>query len=298
MVHDLAHFELPHFPGWKVAMAGVIMQRALQRATRVLVPSRTTEAAVASRFPAVVPKLRTILAGVDPAWGDPPADAAAAEPLRPYLLCVGNRKPHKNFALAVEVLARLRRVRPELRLVIAGRGDEDRAEVRGRAERLRVGDAVVELGGVSDERLRALYAGAECLLFPSRYEGWGLPVLEAMAARAPVVASDCASIPEAVGDAGVLVGPDDAEGMAAAVARMWSEPAFRAALVARGRKRAAAFRWEETAARTVDLLWEVANAAPGRRPAFPVDVPEPPRVRDAPSTVQPTEHPVAGGHGY
>lgn len=260
MVHDLAHFSLPYFPRWKVALAGTILDRAVQRATRILVPSRTTEAAVSARFPQAASRIRTIVGGVGPEWALPPVVPPSTEPLRPYLLCVGNRKPHKNFATAVEVLARLRRTRPELRLVIAGRGNEDVDQVRERARACGVDEAVVELGGVPDERLRALYAGAECLLFPSLYEGWGLPVLEAMAAGAPVVASNRASLPEAVGDAGVLADPADAGAMAAAVERMWHEPAFREELVRRGRARAARFRWDDTAAATVDLLWEVANA--------------------------------------
>ena len=264
-VQDLAHFSLPYFPRWKVALGAVILKRAVARAGRVLVPSRATADALVARFPWAAAKVEAVPYGVDGRWAEPvrqlPADV---QELRPFLLCVGNRKPHKNHVAAVEALALLRRSTPELRLVIVGSGDEDTREVRARAAALGVGGAMVEMQGVSDARLRALYAGAECLLFPSLFEGWGLPVLEAMSAGAPVVASDAASIPEVVGDAGIVVDARDASALASAVERIRSEPGLRERLASRGRAHAAGFRWEDTAARTADLLWSVA-APPGTR---------------------------------
>jgi glycosyltransferase involved in cell wall biosynthesis len=238
------------------------------RAGRVLVPSRATADALVARYPWVAAKVEAVPYGVDPRWAEPvgplPAEVAA---LRPFVLCVGNRKLHKNHVAAVEALALLRRGAPDLRLVIVGHGDDDAGVVRARAEALGVAHAVVELEGVPDARLRALYAGAECFLFPSLFEGWGLPVLEAMSAGAPVVASDRASIPEVVGDAGIIVDPHDPAAMASAVMRIRGEPGLRERLASRGRAHAASFRWDDTAARTAELLWSVA--AP---PAAPVEI--------------------------
>src|SRR5690606_30622115 len=127
------------------------------------------------------------------------------------------------------------------------------------AAALGVGDAIVDLGEVDDAELRRLYDRCEALLFPSLYEGFGLPALEAMACGAVVVASDRGSLPEVVGDGGVLVGARDSAAMAAAVRRLHDGPALRADLVARARARASEFSWEVAARRTVDVLHRAAT---------------------------------------
>jgi alpha-1,3-rhamnosyl/mannosyltransferase len=258
VVHDLSHFTLAHFPAWKVALAGAVLRQTVKRAARVVVPSLSTRDALLERFPWAAPRVRVVSEGVDPSWAAP-AGPLPAGVEGPYLLCVGNRKLHKNLVTAVEVLHRVRPVHPGMRLVLAGGGGEDSDAVRERVEALGVREAVVELRGVDDEGLRALYAGAACFLFPSLTEGFGLPVLEAMAAGAPVVASSRTSIPEVVGDAGILAGPHDVEALAAGVLRCLDDPAFRAALVERGRARAAGFRWDVAAGEIADLLCEVAG---------------------------------------
>jgi glycosyltransferase involved in cell wall biosynthesis len=142
--------------------------------------------------------------------------------------------------------------------VLVGRAYDGVGEVRRRAEGLSVQNSLVELPAVDDRTLRALYGGCTALLFPSLYEGFGLPVLEAMACGAPVVASNRASVPEVVGDAGLLTDPDDYAGMAAGVQQLIENPALRGELIQRGHTRVAGFSWEAAAQRTVDLLCEVA----------------------------------------
>lgn len=263
-VQDLSHFKLPEqFPRWKRMLASRVLERAVRRASRVVVTSRWTRGDLVERHPEVAEKLEVIPLGVNPfrAPGDPPsrrvAEAAAAGP---FLLCVGNRKPHKNLEAAVETLVRVRRSLPAARLVVAGEDFGEDGGVRDRARQHGVEEAVVWFGHASDAELAHLYQSAGCLLFPSLYEGFGLPPLEAMAAGLPVVASDRASVPEVVGNAAAVVGPHDWDAMAAAAARLLSDTAHRAAMVERGRERAAHFRWEETAARVADLLWEVSAA--------------------------------------
>lgn len=264
-VHDLIHFKVPEaFAAWRRAAAGVLLRRAATAAARVIAVSEATRRDLVERIPAVGGRAVVIPNGVAPFFGAARDEAAGAEIAGPYLLCVGNRKPHKNLEGAVEVLARLAPARPELRLVIVGEVYPGWNAVLARAESLGVRERVVELSGVDDARLRALYAGCEALLFLSLYEGFGLPVLEAMAAGAPVVASSRSCIPEVVGDAGVLVDPRDPAAAAAAVLRLSADPAHRAELVRRGRTRAAGFTWERAGRATMDLLHEVATrgAAP------------------------------------
>ncbi|HID89280.1 MAG TPA: glycosyltransferase family 1 protein, partial [Anaerolineae bacterium] len=115
------------------------------------------------------------------------------------------------------------------------------------------------IGWVAEEDKPALYRGAVAFLFPSRYEGFGLPPLEALACGTPVVGSDAASLPEVVGDAGVLVDPDDAEGMAGAVIQLAEDPAFHAELRRRALAQAAHFSWERTAHATLEAYRAAAK---------------------------------------
>lgn len=268
-VQDLGHLILrDQFPGWKRAIAGRVLARAVRRASRVTVTSGFTRAGLAERHPAIAGKVVQIPLGVNPfvpAAGLPAERVAEITRWEPFLLCVGNRKPHKNLEAAVECLHRVRRFRPGTRLVLVGEDFGEDAGVRERVRSLGLESAVVWFGRATDGELSLLYGRAVCLLFPSYFEGFGLPPLEAMAAGLPVVASDRASIPEVVGDAAAVVAPDDWDGMAAAVAGLMDSPARREDAIRRGRARAAAFRWDTTAALTCDLLWEVAGSA-GRLP--------------------------------
>jgi glycosyltransferase involved in cell wall biosynthesis len=267
-VHDLIHFKVPEaFAAWRRAAAGVLLHRGVTAAARVIAVSDATRRDLVERIPSAAGKVVVVPNGVtrffgEGAGGGPSVGAGIGGP---YLLCVGNRKPHKNLEGAVETLARLAAARPELRLVVVGEVYPGWSAVLERAEALGVRGRIVELSGVDDARLRALYAGCEALLFLSLYEGFGLPVLEAMAAGAPVVASDRSSIPEVVGDAGLLVDPRDPAAAAAAVLRLAADPAFRAERVRRGRARAAQFTWERAGRETADILNRVAAQRPAPR---------------------------------
>lgn len=258
-VHDLTHFRMAGlFSRGRRIAAGMLLRRVTTDAERILVPSKATAHDLGQRLPRTAAKTRVIPEGVDSSFWFPVRGETSAPP---YLLCVGNRKPHKNLAAAVEVLARLRAEDPALRLLLVGRRFAGGDRVDERARRLGVQDAVIEVEDASDERLRALYGGAEAFLFPSLHEGFGLPPLEAMACGTPVIASNRSSIPEVVGDAGVLLDPGDVVGMAAAVLRLRADPAWRCSLVERGRRRAESLTWERCAGRTVDALYRVASVS-------------------------------------
>jgi glycosyltransferase involved in cell wall biosynthesis len=170
----------------------------------------------------------------------------------PTLLQVGHSDFYKNVEGCLEVLARIRRGGLDARLVHAG------APLRpshfALAERLEVRDAVDDRGLVGDEELEDLYAAADVLLFPSLYEGFGWPPLEAMARRLPVICSTAGSLPEVLGDAALTADPHDHAALAAHVAAVLGDPGKADSLRHRGLVRASLFRWEETA-RRMELLY-------------------------------------------
>lgn len=171
-----------------------------------------------------------------------------------YFLAVGTLEPRKNLATVVSAFSRLapnaRRATP---LVIAGMSGWGRDRVPASlAAMLDAGEARL-LGYVGQEKLPALYSGARLFLYPSLYEGFGLPPLEAMACGVPVVASRAASLPEVVGDAGVLVEPRDEAAIANAMQRALEDAAWRNGLGQRGLERARAFTWRRCAEQTFDI---------------------------------------------
>jgi glycosyltransferase involved in cell wall biosynthesis len=265
VVQDLIHFRVDSvFPAWKRALAAVVLAAAVRGATRLIVPSESTRRDLLDRHGEAADRLTVIPLGVHRDFATGPASPTIGgrdvSSWTPYLLCVGNRKPHKNLVVAVEEFARAAADRPELRLIIVGRSFGD-VSVADRAQALGVGAAVIEIDEVTDAELRALYANAEALLFPSLYEGFGLPILEAMSFGLPVVASDRASVPEVVGEAGLIVNPDERGAMADAVGRLSREPGLRARLTEAGLRRAAELTWEAAAARTAEVLLEVAHTS-------------------------------------
>jgi alpha-1,3-rhamnosyl/mannosyltransferase len=187
--------------------------------------------------------------------------AAYALPGR-YVLYFGSNKPHKNVPRLVEAFAGLinrdqrvgtRDWRSEVGLVIAGHWDGRYSEAKQTVERLNLKDAVRFIGPVKDADLPALYGSAEVFVFPSHYEGFGLPVLEAMACGAPVICGNRSSLPEVAGDAALLCNPDDTAAWAQALEQVIADRVLRETLRARSLTRAAAFTWERVAVQTSDL---------------------------------------------
>jgi glycosyltransferase involved in cell wall biosynthesis len=171
----------------------------------------------------------------------------------PYVLCLASNKPHKNLALLVRAWQILvtRGLTAGARLVIAGHWDPHFPQARELAEQLGLIGQVHFAGPISEADLPAVLAGAQVFVFPSLYEGFGLPVLEAMACGAPVICSNTSSLPEVAGDAGVLVDPHDANAIAAAIDRVLCDASLRSELRQRSLARAAAFTWKRTAAQTL-----------------------------------------------
>jgi glycosyltransferase involved in cell wall biosynthesis/GT2 family glycosyltransferase len=190
-----------------------------------------------------------------------------------YLLCVGNLMPHKNLGVALRALARLRRdadgPRPQLALI--GHGDPQAV-----LKLLPAGtppESVVPLGYLPDDEVALAYRGAAAFIFPSRYEGFGLPLFEAMASGVPVAYADAASLPEAAGIAGLPFPADDDAALAALLRRLLTDDALRGRQVALGLMRAAAFSWAACAQNVYDALHEASGMAPLRLPKVTVVTP-------------------------
>jgi glycosyltransferase involved in cell wall biosynthesis len=264
-VHDLAMARLPETFGRRRARYKAVMTRlAVSRAVLAIADSAATKDDLVALLGADPATVRVVPLGVEPrfaAAGEADAaDAATALGLAaPYLLYVGRLEPRKNLPVLVDAYAAARRRHGvTASLVLAGSPGWLDEDLPGRAAAAGVGEHVRLIGHVADRLLPGLLHGAVAVAYPSRYEGFGLPVLEAMAAGSPVVTSTVSSLPEVAGDATLLVDPDDTDGLAEALGRLAGDEALRARLSSAGRARAATFTWERTAAETVAVYLEAA----------------------------------------
>jgi glycosyltransferase involved in cell wall biosynthesis len=229
-------------------------------ASRVITLSRHSAMDIERLLNAPADKIRIIPGGVE-SPGAPAAEISAE--IRgiiqggPFLLYVGRRDPYKNLAGLVQAFARVRAERNDCRLVLAGAPDARYMEPETETRRLGLESAVIFTGHVGDAAITALYRNAAVFVFPSLYEGFGLPPLEAMAGGAPVVASNRTSVPEAVGDAALLVDPAAPAEMAQAICRVLSDRALAATLREAGLKRAASFTLRRQAEQTLAVYEEL-----------------------------------------
>ena len=253
------------------ALYRLLLRRALSSATAFTMLSEAAARELVTRCGVARARITVTPAGVDDAFRPaPPAEVAALRqrlclPER-YALYVGTNKPHKNLGRMVEAWFRLRDARdPGAQLVIAGPEDPRHADARRLAADAPA-DAVRFLGTVAERDLRLLYSGAHVLVHPSLCEGFGLPVLEAMACGVPVVCARTPALDEVVGPAAYQFDPTSVDDMAAALARGLGDPVLRAELVSRGFERVRAFSWSRTALLTADAYTRACLArVPGLR---------------------------------
>jgi glycosyltransferase involved in cell wall biosynthesis len=230
-VHDLQHLDLPQlFSRGERLFRRRLHEGSARRAAAVIVPSQFVRRSVIERLGLPPQLVHAIPHGIDHERFAPGSESRES-----FLLYPGRPWPHKNHTGLYEGFALLRHERPELELVLTGGGHGGP-----------VPDGVRVAGLVSPDELVSLYRRAACLVFPSLYEGFGQPPLEAMACGCPVAASNATAIPEAVGDAAALFDPEDPEDLAAVVLALLESPARFAAA---GLERASRFTWEATARR-------------------------------------------------
>jgi glycosyltransferase involved in cell wall biosynthesis len=226
----------------------VAVPRSARRAARVLAVSELTRRDLVDLYGIPEEKIVVTPLAADPAFT--PDGPAADGP--PYALFVGALQPRKEPTVAIEALALLGD--EELRLVLAGPDKGGRADTERAAAELGVADRVELRGHIPQDELAALYRGARCLVFPSRYEGFGLPVLEAMASGTPVVATTAGALPEVAGEAAILVEERNASALAGGIERAIAD---HERLRAAGLERARRYSWAETARRTLEVYREL-----------------------------------------
>jgi glycosyltransferase involved in cell wall biosynthesis len=256
VVFDLISFVEPQWAQPRAArIEKATIGRAVRRADRIVCISEATRGDLLTVHPEAAERARVVPLAAGAAFG---ADGPRAERERPYVLTVGTLEPRKNLELLIDAWASLpESARGDHELLIVGpRGWQEEAILRragGRSGDVRV------LGLTPDPELAALYRGCTLFAYPSLYEGFGLPVIEAMACGAPVVTSNASSLPEVAGDAARLVDPHSLDELAAAIAELLGDEGARRELARLGPAQAASYSWERTARETRELLRELVS---------------------------------------
>ena len=267
-IHDLAFKHYPHF--LKKKMGQFISfwktKRDVHLADRVIAVSQHTARDAVEFFQIDKNKVRVVYHGVDPNFRpDVPEESVLAvkekyQILKPkYILWVGTLEPRKNLLTLIQMYEQLKDIHSEYNLVLGGGLGWQNEDILKLAQSLE--NKVQITGYLPREDLFPLYAGATLFVYPSLYEGFGMPLLEAMASGVPVVAANTSSIPEVIGDAGILVDPLNISEMAEAVIRLLADRSLSTSLKEKGIQRARLFTWERAAQETLKIYQEVIDLA-------------------------------------
>ncbi len=258
-VHDCSFLHYPeHFVPKLVRYLNKTVPRSMGRADLVLADSEATRTDLIEHLGAAPDKVQVLYCGVDARFrpGPEPGEKERLQAQynvgeRPYVLSVGTIQPRKNYARLIQAFAQLSE-QPDLQLLIGGGKGWLYQDIFAAADKH--SDRVRILGFVDDADLPALYRNATLFAFPSLCEGFGLPVLEAMACGVPVVTSSVSSLPEVAGDAALLIDPLDTGALAQALARASQDADLRQDMVTRGLAQAAKFTWERAARQLLDAF--------------------------------------------
>jgi glycosyltransferase involved in cell wall biosynthesis len=268
-IHDLSFLVHPqtHLPSMVRYLSGAV-PRSLRRADLVVADSLATRDDLARLLGVDAGRVRVVYPGVGPQFR--PLDPRACEPVRArlglperFLLFVSTISPRKNLVGLLEAYAPVARGRPDVDLVVIGQRGWLYEEVFAAVERLGLGPRVHLPGFVHDKDLPAVYNLALASVYPSLYEGFGLPALEALACGTPLVTADNSSLPEVAGDAALLVDATDTAALARAIQRLIDDAELRARLSAAGPAQAGRFRWDQAARQILECYRAVIPGAPG-----------------------------------
>ena len=270
-IHDISFRRYPAlFPLKHRILLNTLVPLSARRAAAVITGSEATKRDLVEFYGLSPDRVFVTPYGVDSAYR-PIGRAEALHGLagryslpEPYLLCVGVLHPRKNLARLVRAYNRIALDIPH-RLVIVGKEGWASKDLQQAAAACPPDRAPVFTGYVPDADLPLLYSAADAFLYPSLYEGFGLPPLEAMACGTPVIASSASCIPEVVGDAGILVDPTSEEAIATAIRKVALDPGLRRELAAAGLRQAAQFTWERTAQATLRVYEAVVKTQQGGR---------------------------------
>lgn len=268
-VHDLSWIRYPQaHPPERVRAMNTYFEPALDRASLILTDSEFVKAELIDVFGVDPVRIRPVLLGVDALFH--PRSVAETRPVlgalglvhQQYLLAVGTLEPRKNLALALQAFMLLPpRVRKQFPLVLVGMKGWNTSELERQLAPLVAAGEVRQLGYLPRGDLAAVIAGAVALVYPSIYEGFGLPPLEAMACGVPAITSNVSSIPEVVGDTGLMVHPQDTQGLAQAMQLLVEAPEVRRGLAQKALARSAQFTWAHCVDQTIDAYRRVLSSS-------------------------------------
>jgi glycosyltransferase involved in cell wall biosynthesis len=274
-VHDVSYKIFPQFFSPRVRLIlELLAGGSMRRAARVITVSESARQDIIRFYHLHPRKVVVTPEAAGPQYrpqapGEVARVRAALELPERYILAVGNVQPRKNLPRLVRAFREAASDDPDLQLVIAGRSTWQGSEVTATVDEMGLGERVRFLGYVDDADLPGLYAGALAFCYPSLYEGFGLPPLEAMACGTPTIASNVSSLPEVVGDGALSVDPTSVGDIAGALRRFITDEGARAEYRERGLRRAALFTWERTARLTRDVYDSVLQSRARARQARP-----------------------------
>ena len=260
VVHDLAFEKVPQYvQDQNVRFLKKFVPRSLSKADHIVVTSEFTKADVVKTYGIPEDKIAVVYPGVDLEKFRPSGSARINQIkekygiTKPYILYLGTLEPRKNVPSVIKAYAGLKN-KKDYQLVLAGKRSWQDRDIFEKVREFRIGDSVVFPGYISDEDRPDLLSAAEVFVYPSFFEGFGMPVIEAQACGTPVIASNATSLPEVGGNAAVYVDPDDADGLTRSLEELLSSPPRRDNLAKMGLANVRRFSWEDSARKIVDVF--------------------------------------------